>query len=231
MALALLHLSDQLPSRHLYFLFFDLLPALFHFLYLLLVPGLFHLGLLPLLVSNLSMHLHGLLLLLDLHLVVLLLLLLDLLLDLLLPLLDQTQLEPLLKRVVALLLPCDLVQPLLLLLLQLLLAFQSLLNNLLLLPVVHPFGPLLVNLVLLSLPLKQLFVQIPFGLVDQHFPQRLLVLLAPNPLLVRYLLPLSPCLLDERLVLVVDHVFVAFLNICEPDSGLVLNVSCFVKSV
>ncbi len=90
MSLPLLHLADQLPPGHLDFLFFNLLSALLHFLNLFVVASLFHLGLLPLLVRNLGMHLHSLLLLLLLQLVILFLLLLNLLLNLLFALLNQT---------------------------------------------------------------------------------------------------------------------------------------------
>ena len=154
MPLPFLHLPDQLPSGHLNLLFFSLLSALFHFFNFLIVASLFHLSLLPLLVSNLCLHLNCFLSLLLFKLVLLLLLLLNALSDLLLPLLNQTQFEPLFERVVALLLSCYFLEALLLFLLQLLLTFECLLNYFFLLPFVHSLLALLIYFVLLGLLLQ-----------------------------------------------------------------------------
>lgn len=226
-----LHFFDKLPARHPYLLLFHLLASLLHSLDFALVARLFVLALAPFLVSDLGFDLEVLLFAtLDLFLF-LALVVLDLFLIEFLTLLDQRFLEPLLVSVIALFFLCDFLESLVLLLFELLLAIEMLSEHLALLPLEHSPGAKLILLVLLGLSREKLLVQIALGFVKQHLPERGLVLLAPDPLLMCDFLFVVFRLLDQSSVLLIHHVLgTGALRIIKVNLGVVLDVCCPVKS-
>ena len=230
MSLPLLHLADKLAPFSPDLLLLELLQPLLPPLLLPPLTRLLVLALLPLREGNLALHHVKLFLLPFLHFLLLLLLPLNLLRDPLLAGPNQRFFQPLSKDLLGLLAFLDFVQTFFLLDPELLFLFESLLQIFVFFPRVHGLRSALVLFVLLGLSEHELLVEIALGLKNEHLTEGVLVLLRPDPLLMRDLLLVGAGLLNQGLVLSVNNLAV-ICAVRKPHMLVLLEVGGLVQSV